>query len=333
MVSSFTWIIVILLLAGLSFPYFFKLKMPGKCYAGARQPLSTKEEKLKQQLKKHVYKLGEEIGERNLWEYANLEETANYIKDCLTSQGYSVETQVFPIQGKVFKNLEVEIPGAKKPDEIVVIGAHYDSVYGCPAANDNATGVAGILELAGIFLHKKPARTLRFVAFVNEEPPFFQTHNMGSLKYALRCKEREEKVVAMLSLETMGYYSDAAGSQKYPFPLNFFYPNTANFIAFVSDNSSKKLLEFCISSFRNNCKFPSEGAVAPSIIPGISWSDHWSFWKAGYPAVLITDTALFRYAHYHLASDTPDKVDYAALSLVLSGLCPVIEELCNSDEL
>jgi Zn-dependent M28 family amino/carboxypeptidase len=169
---------------------------------------------------------------------------------------------------------------------------------------------------------------LRFVAFVNEEPPYFLSHEMGSSIYARRCKERGDKIEAMISLETIGYYSDAPHSQTYPSPgLGMFYPKTGNFIGFVSNIHSRALLCRVIGLFRKHAKIPSEGAALPAFVPGVSWSDQWSFWQQGYPAVMVTDTAPFRYPYYHSSSDTPDKLDYDRFALVVSGIQKVIEQL------
>jgi Zn-dependent M28 family amino/carboxypeptidase len=171
---------------------------------------------------------------------------------------------------------------------------------------------------------------VRFVAFVNEEPPFFKSEAMGSLRYARRSRERGENIVAMVSLETIGYYSDRAGSQRYPFPLGLFYPSTGNFLAFVSDLSSRGLMHEAIAAFRRHARIPSEGLAAPAMLPGVDWSDHWAFREAGYRAVMVTDTAPYRYPHYHVAADTPDKVDYERLARVVTGLRGMLGALAGS---
>jgi len=211
------------------------------------------------------------------------------------------------------------------------VGAHYDSVSGSPGANDNGSGVAALMEVARLFAQKRFARTVRFVAFVNEEPPFFQTHQMGSWVYAMQCREKKEKIKAMLSLETIGYYSDQMKSQYYPFPFSLFYPNKGNFIGFVGNLSSRNLVRRCVESFRKHTQFPSEGAAAPGWITGIGWSDHWAFWKEGYPAVMITDTALFRYRHYHSITDTPDKIVYDRTAQVVAGISRMVAELAKEE--
>ena len=154
---------------------------------------------------------------------------------------------------------------------------------------------------------------------------------MGSRVYARRSHERGERIVAMLSLETIGYYSEAKGSQKYPFPFGLLYPSRGNFIAFVGNTRSADLVRACIHRFRQEAQFPSEGAALPGAIEGVGWSDHWAFWQEDYPALMVTDTAPFRYPHYHSIEDTPDKLDYERLARVTEGLEKVIRSLVNPD--
>ncbi|MEY2584906.1 MAG: hypothetical protein QOD80_932 [Verrucomicrobiota bacterium] len=305
--------------------WFFGIRMPGRQISSAAV-LNEAEVALRAELKADVEKLAGEIGERNMNRYPRLLAAAEFIESSLTSAGYAPRRDTYELRGRACHNLEVEIPGATR--EILVVGAHYDSVSGCPGANDNGSGVAALLALARRFAGKPARQTLRFVAFVNEEPPYFQTEEMGSFVYAKRCKERGDRITGMISLETIGYFSDAPGSQKYPSAgLGFFYPTTGNFIGFASDTRSRSLLRATVSAFRKAGKLPCEGASLPAMIPGIGWSDHWSFWQCGYPAIMVTDTAPFRYPHYHEQTDTPDKLDYDRFALVVSGMESVIEEL------
>jgi len=303
------------------------VRMPGDSFTGPLPKLSTREGEHREALERHVQHLAGTLGERNANKPDALRAAAEYIEAELSKSGYEVARQPVPTHEQSFDNLEVSIEGGASKKEIVVIGAHYDSAEGAPGANDNGTGVAALLVLADAFAQKKPARTLRFVAFTNEEPPHFKSERMGSLVYARRCHERAESVVAMLSLETMGYYSDTEGTQKYPAPLSLVYPSQGDFIAVVGDISSRDLVHTVVESFRRNASFPSQGGALPGSLPGISWSDHWAFWEQGYPGVMLTDTAPFRYHDYHEATDTPDKVDYERLARVVSGLEPVIAEL------
>jgi len=261
-----------------------------------------------------------------MWHYAQLNAAADFIEDSFSRAGLRTRRDSYEMRGQPCHNIESEIPGNQP--EIIVIGAHYDSVFGSPGANDNGTGVAATLALAQRFATAKPKRTLRFVAFVNEEPPYFLSGEMGSLVYARRCKERGDKIPAMISLETIGYFSDTPNSQTYPSPgLGVFYPKVGNFIGFVSNVKSRALLRRVIALFRKNAKIPAEGASLPAFIPGVSWSDQWSFWQHGYPAIMVTDTAPFRYPYYHSSNDTPDKLDYDRFTLVVSGMEKVIRDL------
>jgi hypothetical protein len=301
-----------------------RIKMPGSTHRGSLPPLSVEETALRDQLRADVFALAGRIGERNVGRYENLRAAANYLREELSRAGYQVEPQKYSAYGLKFENLVAEIPGSARPDEIVIVGGHYDSVEGSPGANDNATGAAAVLALARQFAHRRPARTLRFIHFVNEEPPHSYGDAMGSVVYARRCRARNENITAMFSIETIGYYSDDPQSQQYPFPMGFFYPSTANFIAFVGNTDSQQLVRESVKVFRESTRFPSEGGAVPPSIPGVGWSDHWSFWQEGYPGVMVTDTALYRYPHYHTASDTPEKVDYERLARVVAGLERVI---------
>lgn len=286
-------------------------------------------------LERHVQRLAGEIGERNVEKHGALQEAASYIESEFEAQrvpgheGLTVGSQTFNVQRRPVRNVEAELKGASRPHEIVVVGAHYDSVSGCPGADDNATGVAALLELARAMVASRPARTVRFVGFVNEEPPFFQTAQMGSVRYAATSRERGEQIVAMISVESVGYYTDAPGSQRYPFPFNLFYPSTGDFIAFVANVRSRGLLHQTMRSFRGHARIPSEGAAAPAWIEGIGWSDHWAFWQHGYPAIMVTDTALFRNPHYHTAGDTPATIDYPRMARLVAGLSRVVEDLAR----
>ncbi len=315
----------LILAAATAWLLWYMVKVPGASYSGALKPLSAEELIMAEHLRGHV--AGIASREHNVFRAAELEASAQYIEKALAALGYGVAAQRFVSGPAEVRNIEVEVKGGPRASEIVIVGAHYDSVAGAVGANDNGSGVAAVLELARLFRGAQPSRTLRLVAFVNEEPPFYHSDAMGSRQYARRAKERGESVVAMFSLETIGYYSDRPGSQRYPFPLNFFYPSTGNFIAFVSNLSSRALLHEAIASFRRHAGFPSEAVAAPAIIPGVDWSDHWSFWQEGWPALMVTDTAPYRYPHYHTMQDTPDKVDYERLARVVTGLHGMLREL------
>jgi Zn-dependent M28 family amino/carboxypeptidase len=319
------WLTVTAAIAGL---LWYMVGVPGTSHSGMLKPLAADEKEIAGNLREHVTVIASR--EHNVFRLALLEQAAQYIENAFDKAGYPVAVQRFTSGPAEVRNIEVEVKGGARASEIVIVGAHYDSVAGAPGANDNGSGVAAVLELARQMRGSRPERTLRFVAFVNEEPPFYHSDAMGSRHYARRSRERGENIVAMLSLETIGYYSDRPGSQRYPFPLGLFYPTTGDFVAFVANLSSRALLHEAIASFRRHAAFPSEAVAAPAFIPGIDWSDHWSFWQEGWPALMVTDTAPFRYPHYHTAQDTPDKLDYERLARVVAGLDRMLRDLVHA---
>lgn len=302
--------------------------MPGESFRGPLPALTADEQQLAQRLREHVIKIASE--EHNTAHPGQLEDAAHYIESTLAALGYTVKQQMFTVDGNRVRNLEVSIASQRKhKPRIIVVGAHYDSAPGTPGANDNASGSAAVIELAralnGMTLAQN--REIKLVLFVNEESPYFKTAQMGSYLHARDLHRRGEQVVAMLSLETIGYYSDEKGSQQYPAPLHAMYPDTGDFIGFVGDLGSRALVQRVIASFRRQMSFPSEGVAAPATIPGIDWSDHWSYREHGYPALMVTDTALYRYPHYHTAQDMPDKIDYERLARVVKGIELVVRDL------
>lgn len=275
----------------------------------------------------HIETLATIIGERNVWNPAALERAAAFIEDAFGRNGYRPSRQAFDADGVRVCNVEAVLAGTETNSRSLVLGAHYDSVRGCPGANDNGTGIAALLELARRFAGHPRRCTLRFVAFVNEEPPFFQTDLMGSVVYARAARRRGERLIGMLSLETIGYYSDVRNSQKYPIPVKGLYPDTGNFIGFVSNLASAGLLIRARRAFRAHTGFPVQSAALPTLVPGVGWSDQWAFWQSGYRALMVTDTAPFRYPWYHTPYDTPDKVCLRHLAEVVDGLEHVVSVL------
>jgi hypothetical protein len=286
--------------------------MPGRTHSGPLPPLSAEEVLLSKNLRRHVEVLA--AAERN----TDLETSARYIE----AQLGSFTRQEFPSRDRTVRNIAT---GAGP----IVVGAHYDSVPGSPGADDNASAVAVMLELARILGPEK--LPISFVAFVNEEMPYSFTLECGAFQWAKRAKEKGERVSAMFSLEMLGYYKDEPGSQLYPWPLNLIYPDRADFVAFVADLGARGLVRDSIRLFRQHAKFPSEGVAAPSQVPGITASDHWSFRLHDFPAIMVTDTAYNRNPHYHRATDTPDKLDYERMARVTAGLAGMLRELANDN--
>jgi Zn-dependent M28 family amino/carboxypeptidase len=285
---------------------------------------------LESRLRRHVERLADEIGERHVLRPEALHAAERYIGETLRALGYEVSRQAYQAQGVDSANLEVSIAGSGAASEIVLAGAHYDTVPGSPGADDNASGVAAILELARLLRSAKPARTIRLVAFVNEEPPFFFWGEMGSKVYAKAARARGDDIRVMLSLEMLGCYSDEKGSQGYPPLLKYFYPAQGNYVAFVSNVRSRHALRGVFDAFRASSDFPAEKLAAPALVPGIGWSDQLSFWREGYPAAMVTDTAFHRYRHYHQPTDTPEKLDYARMAQVVEGLARTLGSLAGA---
>ena len=304
------------------------IHMPGVSSQG---PLPASDDSLRsldKELRQDVTALAVTIGERNLRNRPEeLGRAARYLQTELTAAGYVVRRQVVETPDGSCCNLEAETLGTERPGEIVVVGAHYDTARGAPGANDNTSGVAAVLALARRFAHRKTARTVRFVAFTNEEPPYFRTSRMGSSVYARRCRQRNEDLKAVIILETIGYYDDRPGSQHYPPPLSLLYPSRGNFIGMIGNFASRDLVRRSVATFRRSEPFPCEGAALPESVPGVDLSDQRSFWREGYPGLMVTDTAMNRYPFYHTLQDTIDKVDFDRTARVVRGLEAVLVDL------
>jgi Zn-dependent M28 family amino/carboxypeptidase len=292
--------------------------------------MNNDEQTVMQRLQAHVQVLAGDIGERNVLHPAALSNAARYIEDEWSRQGYDVRRLTYEISGVCCQNLEATRDGDARQREILLAGAHYDSVMGSPGANDNASGVAALLEIARTFAAVAPAMTVRFVAFVNEEPPFFMSEQQGSMVYAKLARDRGDDIRLMTSLETIGWYSNRPGSQHYPPLFRLLYPDRADFIGMVSDFRSRAAMRRLAQAFRAHSDFPLQTAATFRFIPGVSWSDHRSFWHYGYKAAMITDTAPYRYPHYHAITDTPDKLTYPELSRVTLGLSAALLEIAQS---
>ncbi len=327
--SLLTILLLLAAVAGLGYgALHYMTAVPGTPHRGALAPLTADETALAAALKQHIAVIA--AREHNVARYDELEKVARYLETTLESYGNAVGRQEFVADGKPVRNIDVTIepPAGIADPEVVVVGAHYDSARGTPGANDNATGAAAVIELARLLgdLKGTSGKRIRLVLFVNEEPPYFMTEAMGSLHYARALSARHERVVAMYSLETIGFYSSAPGSQGYPAPFGLMFPDRGDFVAFVGMLGSRPLLQETMRSFRSHTPFPTIGGVAPRAVPGIAWSDHWAFAEHGFQAVMITDTALFRYPHYHQPTDTPDKIDTEKLARVVKGIERVVRD-------
>ncbi|MDP1662963.1 MAG: M20/M25/M40 family metallo-hydrolase [Phycisphaerales bacterium] len=312
--------------------YWLMVSMPGESFAGPRPAATPAQLASAERICADVEFLASKVGKRSTLDPRGMAEAAKWIMAQMRGAGFGEPGQTFVERNAKTPNLEYVLApaaGSALAKEVVVIGAHYDTFAGTPGADDNTSGVAGVLELARRFAGKGQARQVRFLFFVNEEPPCFQTSDMGSWVYAKACRAKGDDIVAMLSLETIGFYTDEVGYQKYPPLVGGFYPQEGNFIGFVGNIGSRTLTRRCVRVFRGEAQFPCEGAALPGYFPGVGWSDHWAFWQEGYDGVMVTDTAPFRNPHYHLASDKPSTLDYDAMSRVVEGLERVVADLAN----
>jgi Zn-dependent M28 family amino/carboxypeptidase len=280
----------------------------------------------RERLERDVARLASGIGPRNIYHHAALQEAAAFVEASLAEAGLGPDRQEYEARGRPFANIAVEIAGGDRRHEIVVVGAHYDSHKGSPGADDNASAVAALLELARRFAHRETSRTLRLVAFANEEAPFTRRRDMGSRVYARGCRERGEAIGGMVCLESLGYYSDEVGSQRLSL-WGRLLPRRGDFLALVANRPSRALLARVGGTLERRGSLPYRRLVLPSHFPGAWSSDHWSFWREGYPALMVTDTVPLRNPHYHSREDTPDKVDFGRLARAVDDLEAAVADL------
>lgn len=288
-------------------------------------------EKVKEHLRDHVEFLAYEIGPRSFRDYKALERSAAYIEETFTRYGCgSVRREPFVFRGHTYFNVVCEVRGRENDDggDMYLVGAHYDTVVQSPGADDNASGVAGVLEMARLAAASPWRHSVRFEAFCLEESPAFRTSRMGSMVSARAMREARVPLRGMVSLEMIGYYDDRMGSQFYPFPaFELFYPKHGAFIAFVGNLASRRFTKDVKLGFMKNSSLKVVSFNSTSMVPGVDFSDHRSFWKNGFPAFMVTDTAFYRNPNYHRRSDTPDSLDYARAAEVVTGLHKAFIEL------
>lgn len=319
-----------IVLVALAAGYWLVMHMPGVSYRGTPPPLDAEGQALRERLRGHVLTLSQRIGERHVWRPETLRETASYIERQWRDAGLDPIRQPVPVCSTRFDNIEVRLAGTGTRRATLVIGAHYDTVRGTPGADDNASGVAILLEVARRLQGRAFDHPVHLVAFVNEEEPFFGSRAMGSLNLARRLRDADEEVLGMISLEMLGYYSDAPGSQRYPPLVGHFYPDTGNFVAGVGNLGSRAWVRRVVGALRRHATLPTEGLAAPVALVGdIRRSDHWAFWTVGYPAMMLTDTADFRTPYYHGPDDTPETLNYDAMARLTEALIAAIIDLAT----
>ena len=314
-------IIIIVLLIGL----WFLMTQPLLTRAAANSERMVDPARLQA----HVHKLSVELTPRDEGHIENLDAVAAYIKSEFSQTTASVSEQPYRVQGKSYRNVIARFGPDSK--ERIVVGAHYDSAGPLPGADDNASGVAGLIELARLLGRQQPRVRVELVAFTLEEPPYFGTTGMGSSVHAESLRKENVRVRAMFSLEMIGYFSDAPNSQYFPAAfLSALYPSTGNFISVVGRLGDCSLVRRTKSAMRNASPLPVYSINAPTFIPGIDFSDQLNYWHAGYGAVMITDTAFYRNRNYHTAHDTEEKLDYKRMAMVVEGVYAAVVELAKN---
>ena len=316
------------LLRGLLQPFFRPyVSMPGASFAGRPTAFGEDEKKLQSALSSHVRALAQDIGVRHDTVDGSLAAAVGYIAQSFRAIGFVPRLEAFTFRAMTMHNVEAIIPGRDPRAPWIVFGAHYDTVKQTRGADDNASGVAALLELARLLKDSRPERTICFVAYANEEHNGGAFENMGSFAHARGLRATGVKVKAMLALEMLGYFDPAEGSQKYPFPFNLFYPTRGDFIGFVGNTHSASLVRFVVRQFRSCAQIGSEGVAAPERFADIARSDHWSYWQHGWPALMVTDTSNFRNPNLHTSGDTPESLDYQSMTRVVLALSRVARDL------
>jgi Zn-dependent M28 family amino/carboxypeptidase len=284
-------------------------------------------------LTRHVDCLAGLIGPRPFSNFVTFSAAATYVERELEKTGYDVWRHTYMIGNKEVANIVAERLGGRRKDEIVILGAHYDTYFTTPGADDNASAVAVLIETARLLRDLKPARTVRFVSFACEEPPHFHTGEMGSQVYARQCRLRNERIIGMLCLEMVGYYSTEPRSQQIPpgIPrwLHWAFPKQGNFLAAVGNLPSWRLAWGFRRGFKRAVRFPLFSICLPESIAEIRLSDNSSFWDQGYPALMLTDTSFLGNPNYHLTSDTPATLDYVRMAKVTVGVAGAVRRIAG----
>ncbi len=295
--------------------------------------MTTIRTQIEANLRLHVDRLAGLIGPRCFQRPHSIVATIGYIRGEWKKMGFDVVDETYQALEYQATNLIVERKGTTRPQEIILLGAHYDTVSTTPGADDNASAVAVMLEVSRLLKDFEPSRTIRYVAFACEEPPFFNLRAMGSQHHARQCKLRDEKISAMLCLEMVGYFSDEPNSQTIPpgIPkmLTKLIPTQGNFLAAVGNLASTSLVWKFRRGFKRGTKLPLLAIPLPETIHEISLSDHRSFWLEGYPALMLTDTSFLRNPHYHETTDTPETLDYKRMTQVAEGVAEAMRSLAG----
>ena len=284
---------------------------------------------MQERMRETVSKLSETWYPRDYLHKDNLDAAAAWISSELASTGAAVHDQTYTVSGTTYRNV-VASYGPETPSR-VVLGAHYDVVQDVPGADDNASGVAGLLEVGRLLAKDSPSVRIELVAFTLEEPPYFATADMGSAVHAKSLSDTKVECKAMIALEMIGYFSDQAGSQTFPVGgMESIYGDVGNFIAVVGRTDQKTLVDGVRATMAAASGLRTEPLAAPSSLTGVDFSDHRSYWTYSWPAVMVTDTAFYRNTNYHKPTDTQDKLDFGKMELVVVGVHAAVRELAGA---
>lgn len=300
------------------------------CVMVAQPSLRSSQPSTKQadagRLREHVLALSQTFHPRDSENMANLDRCADYIADELKRAGATVEFQKVPVRGSIYRNVIGRFGTGK--ERKLILGAHYDSFDGTPGADDNASGVAGLLELARMIAADPPNAEIELVAYTLEEPPFFGGTEMGSSVHADSVAKEKSRIIGVIVLEMIGYFSDEPGSQNYPLPLlKAYYPGRGNFITVVSRWDQGRWIKDLKSAMQGSTALPVYSFRGPEALPGVDFSDHRNYWPHGIPAAMVTNTAFYRNTAYHSPDDTADRLDYDRMAMVVVGVFEAVRKL------
>ncbi len=296
---------------------------------------NSEDNKLKKEIGKRsreiVSYLSVDLGERTLRKYDNLNRARSYILDYFSDKcpAAHISEETYIVQDREVSNIVAEIPGYEQPERIILIGAHYDTVEDTPGADDNATAIAALLEIYRMLAQHRHKKTIRFVAFTLEEPPFFSTDQMGSMKYAEICRTREEQIELMIAFDMLGFANKKV-RQEFPFSsIKGDFPPTGTYLTVVSFPSAAEFTYLWKKIYNGLTRDRIYEIIGPASIPGIALSDHSSFAKKGFPAILLTDTAFYRNKNYHAPTDTIDTINFKFLTANIIAIARTAKELLN----
>jgi len=323
--------LAVLIAAAAAFTWELWRPQPGESFSGPTPAATVIEKSLAERLHDDVTTLSVRFGERSMQRIDGLNASADWIAEQLEAAGLTVSRQRLKVSGDVVENLSVTLAGTEWPDELVVVGAHYDTAAGSPGANANGSGVAATLALAKTLSTADHARSVAFVFFACSVEPFMQTETMGSLIWARAAEAAGQEVVGMLSLDSLGYYTDEPATQHFPREIASFYPKVGNFVSVVGNFPSAGLANRVIGLFRDVASVPSEMGVGMPSWDGVGWSDHWSFWQCGWPAVIVSDTGPYRDPAYQRWNDKAQRLDYETMARIVVALESVVAHLANDE--